>query len=54
MFTWFNGQAVLAGCWARLDKFLANPQWTSHFDSYEISHLPRQAALIKQNTIKRP
>ncbi|KAJ0960519.1 hypothetical protein J5N97_001609 [Dioscorea zingiberensis] len=43
-FTWCNNQLGLARRWARLDRFLANNDWVSKFDSYFNKHLPRTAS----------
>ncbi|KAJ0967159.1 hypothetical protein J5N97_024076 [Dioscorea zingiberensis] len=43
-FTWCNNQLGLAKRWARLDRFLANNDWVSKFDSYFNKYLPRTAS----------
>ncbi|KAJ0960379.1 hypothetical protein J5N97_001796 [Dioscorea zingiberensis] len=43
-YTWCNNQLGLARRWARLDRFLANSDWVSKFDTYFINHLPRTAS----------
>lgn len=40
-FTWCNGQSGCARRWARLDRFFANLDWVSLFDSLSVLHLQR-------------
>lgn len=40
-FTWCNGQDGMACCWARLDRFLANPSWFSTSQNFSNKHLAK-------------
>lgn len=38
-YTWCNGQLGCAHHWAHLDRFLANMDWISMLDTYNVHHL---------------
>ncbi|XP_039135720.1 uncharacterized protein LOC120273142 [Dioscorea cayenensis subsp. rotundata] len=43
-FTWCNNRTGLACRWARLDRFLINSDWATHFSSIHNRHLPRASS----------